>query len=240
LTVVGLVRQTIGMVKRQTIEFIESQKPITEPVTKFGGQPVWIDEPQWPVSRSTGKPMRFIGQIAIDAAQFKPVAARMAYVFMTDEEEYVDGTWEPEGGENAVVLQPGQGVAVADLKPLAVGPALYRMVKKFLHKRLMPQPCEFSVAFKPGEDPDFAEEEERAGWDEARQESYGSALEGNKVGGTPGFLQNTEFPGPGRWRLLLQLDSAKVPFSINFGDAGISYVFLSEDGREARFLWQCC
>jgi hypothetical protein len=39
--------------------------------------------------------------------------------------------------------------------------------------------------------------------------------------------------------LLLQLDSTKVPFFVNFGDAGIGYLFLSADGQTAKFLWQC-
>jgi uncharacterized protein YwqG len=65
-------------------------------------------------------------------------------------------------------------------------------------------------------------------------------LAGNKLGGTPGFLQNEDYPGEGEWKLLLQLDSTKVPFYVNFGDAGVGYAFLSADGREARFLWQCC
>ena len=110
------------MTYRESIEFVESRKPISGLVTKFGGQPVWIGEPQWPLSKSTGKPMRFIGQIAIDSTQFSPVTARMAYLFMTDGEEYVDGTWEPDGGENAVVLQPGQ--TTVKTQPLAQGPSL--------------------------------------------------------------------------------------------------------------------
>jgi len=182
--------------------------------------------------------MRFVCQIAIDSAQFSLVSARMAYLFMTDEKEYVDGTWEPDGGENAVILQPGQ--TNVKTQPLAEGPSLYRMIKKPIHERLEPESCEFSVSLKQAEDPEFAEEEERAKWDKADWEAYASTLDGNKIGGSPIFIQNTEFPGPGRWRLLLQLDSAKVPFHVNFGDAGVGYVFLSEDGHAAKFLWQCC
>ena len=63
-------------------------------------------------------------------------------------------------------------------------------------------------------------------------------LSGNKIGGTPIFLQADEFPGPGTWKLLLQLDSTTVPFSINFGDCGIAYAFISDDGSTAKFLWQ--
>jgi uncharacterized protein YwqG len=75
------------VVKRESIEFTASRPPITQPVTKFGGQPVWIDEPQWPVSKSTGNPMRFICQIAIDPARFSPIAARMAYLFTSPSPE---------------------------------------------------------------------------------------------------------------------------------------------------------
>lgn len=49
------------------LEFVRADKPILEPVTKFGGQPVWIDTPHWPTSRSTNAPMQFIGQIALEA-----------------------------------------------------------------------------------------------------------------------------------------------------------------------------
>jgi uncharacterized protein YwqG len=225
------------MTKRESIEFVESRKPIRELETKFGGQPVWVGEPQWPMSKNTGKPMRFICQIAINSERFSPVAAQMAYLFMTDGEEYVDGTWEADGGENAVILQPGQ--TNVKTEPLAEGPTLYRMVKKLFHKLLVPESCEFSVTLKPVEDLDFAEETERAKWDEAAWETYASKLDGNKVGGSPLFIQSTEFPSAGRWRLLLQLDSTKVPFHVNFGDAGVGYLFLSEDGQVAKFLWQC-
>ena len=38
---------------------------------------------------------------------------------------------------------------------------------------------------------------------------------------------------------MVQLDSGKLPFDVNFGDAGVGYAFLSPDGKEGRFLWQC-
>ena len=47
------------MKKKYEIEFVESPDPINEAVTKFGGEPVWIGEPQWPLSRTTGNPMQF-------------------------------------------------------------------------------------------------------------------------------------------------------------------------------------
>jgi uncharacterized protein YwqG len=227
----------VFMVKRGSIEFVHSNKPIAIPITKFGGQPVWVGEPQWPLSKSTGNPMRFICQIAIDPAHFSITSARMAYLFMTDEEDYVDGTWEPDGGENAVVLQPGE--IMPPIRPLTEGPTLYRMVQKAHGQALVPETCEFSVVLKMGEDPDFVDEPARAEWDKAKADAYASALDGNKIGGSPIYLQNTEFPGPGQWNLLLQLNSVNLPFHVNFGDAGIGYLFLSENGQTAKFLWQC-
>lgn len=216
------------MPTRAVISFREAEDPIREPVTKFGGQPAWIEGPTWPLSRATGRPMRFLGQVALDPTIFADAPARAAYLFLTDEEECVDGTYEPEGGENAVVLQPGRfpGPSAA----LVEGPTLYRMVEEPGASGLVPEPCEFAVTLAVGEDgdPRAAEGgEERDGFE-------------NKVGGVPDFLQGEEYPEGGPWRLLLQLDSASVPFYVNFGDAGVGYAFLSEDGSAAKFLWQCC
>lgn len=107
-------------VSKRTISFHETREPIAALVTKFGGQPVWLGEPQWPLSRATGHPMRFICQIALDPDLFGAIPGRMAYVFMTDEERHVKGTWEPEGGENAVIIQPG--TPAVPTAPLATGP----------------------------------------------------------------------------------------------------------------------
>lgn len=226
------------MTQRYSLDFIEAKKPVREPITKFGGRPIWIASPQWPLSAATGNPMRFICQIALTPDLFGTIASRMAYLFMTDEEaNFVDGTWDPNAGENAVILQPGHTSLPA--RPISNGPTLYRMVKKLFKPRLVPQPCEFVVNTKCSNDPELVSSNERNGWPEAKSEQYTNALGGNKLGGTPLFLQNDEFPGPGSWKLLLQLDSTRVPFSVNFGDAGIGYAFISEDGVTGKFLWQC-
>lgn len=182
--------------------------------------------------------MRFICQIALDAPLFPDAQAKMAYLFLTDEEDYVDGTWEPEGGENAVILQPGCTPPVP-VQELTSGPSLYRMVKKLFGKGLVPKPCTFLVEGGLSEEPDFVPETEQEAWSDEVYDRYAAALGGNKIGGSPIFIQNDEFPEGPPWRLLLQLDSTQVPFSVNFGDSGVGYAFLSEDGSQARFLWQC-
>jgi len=214
-------------VRKYTVSLHPATIPIAEPVTKFGGQPVWLTEAEWPVSKETGEPMRFIGQVALYPEIFGDGEGKIAYIFMTDGDDYVDGTWEPEGGENAVIVQPsGDNVPT---KPLATGPTLYQMKEIEGSTLLQPAPCEFSVELEQGDDPEhgFEDDKGRAAYEEL------------KIGGTPIFLQGEAYPDGGEWCLLLQLDSASVPFYVNFGDAGIGYAFISEDGRRGKFLWQC-
>ena len=228
----------IHLKRRHSIQFVETKQTAKGLVSRFGGQPTWLDEPQWPISAQTGHPMRFICQIALDERLFPGYRAQMAYLFMTDEEDYVDGTWEPEGGENAVILQPGCDPPVP-VQGLTTGPSLYRMVKKLFTRHLVPKPCTFSVEGTLSDEPDFIPEDQREDWSDAVYERYAASLDGNKIGGSPLFMQPDEFPQGGPWKLLLQLDSTQVPFFVNFGDVGVGYAFLSEDGTQARFLWQC-
>ncbi len=225
------------MPRRHSIEFIEAQEPVTELVTKFGGQPVWLTQPQWPLSRSTGRPMRFICQIAIDPLLFGETEAKMAYIFITAGDEHIDGTWEHDGGENAVILQPGN--VTMPVVGLEQGPVLYSLVKKMFRKQPALQPCEFTIKTRTSTDPDYTPQKERILWSNVKWVEYAEKLDGNKIGGTPIFIENDEFPGPGNWKLLLELDSTRVPFHINFGNAGIGYAFISEDGKIGKFLWQC-
>ncbi|MDA2812107.1 hypothetical protein O4J56_15795 [Nocardiopsis sp. RSe5-2] len=102
---------------KQSLHFKESDVPVREPVTKLGGQPVWLEEPAWPLSAETGNPMKFIGQVRLPGAR-----VRLAYLFMTDEEDFVDGTWEPEAGENAFFAQPGRPAAFYEVAPMETGP----------------------------------------------------------------------------------------------------------------------
>jgi hypothetical protein len=228
------------MVKKYAITFHDASAPITELVTKFGGQPVWWTTPQWPLSRTTGKPMKFVCQIALDPAIFGTIPGKMAYVFITDEDEFVEDTWQPDGGENAVIIQPG--VYSGPINPLITGPSLYRMTEPLGAKYRVPLACELGVELHAGEEPGFVDNSVLWDeWTEAERDAYYAQVgtDRNKIGGTPLFLQNTEFPGKGTWQLIVQLDSASIPFEINFGDMGWGYAFLSADGTTGKFLFQC-
>jgi uncharacterized protein YwqG len=225
------------MKPKYSLIFHEVQQPITQPVTKFGGQPTWITEPQWPLSRSTGEPMRFICQIALDSLIFGEISGRMAYLFITDGETFVDNTFDPDGGENAVIIQPG--TCDVPTQPLSIGPSLYKMVNDFTEAKRVPLSCELAVELIPDEDPDLIVEDEEVQASEEAWAEFTKLWSESKIGGTPAFLQYPEYPAGVNWRLLLQLDSVNVPFSVNFGDAGVGYAFLSEDGMSGKFLWQC-
>lgn len=221
-----------------SLTFHEVQQPLTQPVTKFGGQPTWITVPQWPLSRTTGKPMRFICQIALDPLIFGEILGQMAYLFITDDEEaFVANTFDPDGGENAVIIQPG--TSDIPTQRLLTGPTLYKMVSDLSGERLVPLSSEWAVEVTLDEDPEVIVEDEQAHASDEAWTQFTSLWGEIKIGGTPAFLQGPEFPGEGNWRLLLQLDSESVPFYLNFGDAGVGYAFLSEDGTSGNFLWQC-
>jgi Domain of unknown function (DUF1963) len=223
------------MVKKYTLAFHEAAAPITDHVTKFGGQPVWLEEPQWPISRATGEPMRFIGQIALDESLFGPLAGRMVYLFISDGETFVDNTYDPAGGENALIVQPGtyEGPVTGQ----SIGPTVETGVGHVGQDQRGSAAMEYAVTLQLGEDPDVIEGDDALGEEGAGDDGTVSEV---KIGGTPAWLQYPEYPAGGPWKLLLQFDSAHVPFYVNFGDAGVGDTFIAEDGLLGAFLWQDC
>jgi hypothetical protein len=199
-------------------------EPLTGPATKFGGQPVWLERPAWPVSRPTGKRMVFVGQVALDPALLgEHSAGEVAYFFMTeDEEEYVDGTLGA-GGRRARGRDPALGreppvetreIPTGRTVPL-IGPS-------------------GAVTDQPS--PSFAVSLGRVE-DEPSPAANGTDF--NLMGGPRQWLQG-EGPPPGEGRqFVLSLDSTALPLWVNFGDAGVGYIFVSSDCRQGRCLWQC-
>jgi uncharacterized protein YwqG len=231
---------SISMKFKQTLTIKEASAPINSPITKFGGQPVWLETPQWPISRQLKKPMRFICQIKLEDTVFPGGEGKMAYLFMTDDEEYVDGTWKANGGENAVIIQP-EGLPAVATQALETGPTLkhYRQVDG--EELLQAVDVELEAQLNLTEDPDYIAESVRVSGSMSEDElrAYYNQIEGNKVGGVPDFLQSEAFPDDKQdWQLLLQLDSCDQPFTVNFGGSGIGYAFINESLSEGRFIWQ--
>lgn len=174
--------------------------------------------------------MIFIGQIAIDQRLFPGALAQMAYVFIADEFEE---TWDPDAGENAVILQPGLKPPPVSYLDLRNGPT----ISKWDHQTgtLTEGPGEFGTRLMLQTEPRYV----RNPWERlprADASKYVNALVGNKIGGSPIPVENEAFPFED-WRLLLQLEQVLIPFWVNFG-MGCCYVFSNADVSEAKLLWQ--
>jgi hypothetical protein len=235
--------------KLQIIAFHEVSAPVRSLTTKFGGQPVWMDRAQWPRSSKAKIPMRFVCQIRLDPDIFGGAGNLMAYLFYTDgtdnEGQYICGGSRGDG-ESAVIVQPG-GLAIPEAVPLSQGPSLYKWVPQIGSKSLVKRPVEYVVDLLAANDPDFATEGERygwdtlspgPGWDKAKRSNYAESVRGNKIGGTPSFLSNEEIPPDGPWQLLLQLEC--TPFEMNFGDAGTGFAWIDRGLQRGLFFSQSC
>ncbi len=233
------------MPQKYSISYREAREPITAPVTKFGGAPVWLDTPSWPLSRLYGSPMQFICQIALDSVIFGDLPARIAYLFITDGNDHsgpMPATYDPERGESALILQPG-GIQYTPSLPLYVGPTLYRRYRR--RGQWEQEPCELEVSLRLGDDPetgawDSVDSHDKEAWD-----AYFEALCEDKVGGTPTpTINNVDelHTQVGDWYLALQLNAKDNagnddPFFLNLAYDGVGYALLSPDGRSGKFLW---
>jgi hypothetical protein len=202
----------------KTLRFTDAPPGVFDPrAPKFGGQPEWLSKPRWPLSRSTGRPMRFVCQVPIPPGLAGD--QQVAYVFYGsgDADEYVDWGWTSGSGENAVILQPTSFRAAVLTTSIDTGPVLQRAVERDGRRVL--------------EDVELAAEVVDVDVPPDRPTT--------QYLGEPVWVQNDETPTRGQWRFLMQIDSHTDRFCLNWGDAGVGYVFVAEDGTAARFLWQC-
>ncbi|GGD46852.1 hypothetical protein [Paenibacillus nasutitermitis] len=247
------------MINKYTIEkFVRFTEPLNSLKTKFGGQPVWITEPQWPLSSGwDNRPMMFVGQIELDKELFDDPSnsgsasdsagseasktaesgadqeQRIAYIFVTHSVSGEEGFFDPDiidpdGGENAVIIQPG-GKLLVKTVPLENGPTLWDDNGQAYEGRLQ---------LKQEQDPDFIDSESYLQLSEDEQRAYSDVVDGDKIGGVPYFFQGDGWPDDSRWHLLLQLHANFKPFSLNIGSAPTLFVFVSEDLTTGKLVIQ--
>jgi hypothetical protein len=212
--------------------------PITTPVTKLGGSPVWVEQPAWPRSNSSGEKMLFIGQVVIEPVLFNTPPGRIAYIFINDSPK-VDNTWDPHSGENAVVIQQAR----PNRQPvISTGPRLQETI--FRHGRPGHEDIELEGTLEFRDTPEKLDlptvrlsERERVAL------GLRHAVQRQQIGGTPDWIQHGAGVPPG-FRLLLQLDNYPIADgrmlvpNYNFG-TGTGYVMINPSATRGVLLWEC-
>lgn len=211
-------------------------RPITTPVSKLGGKPVFVAQLEAPHCQSCGQRMDFIGQFRLDFPLQLSHRFQVAYVFMCpgqfDERGWLTcPTWEALFGANTLLLQEDNGLA---LVPDA--PARYPDYELTL--RRAPEP-ELDVSRFDLPD----EQMELISW-------------ATKLGGVPAWVQTNETPNCPHcgkcMRFVVQIDAQPDgPWAadhsqgfnyelFDFGDAGLGFVFIcpNDCSPEGAFLWQ--
>ncbi|MFJ9765121.1 hypothetical protein ACIRUY_15005 [Streptomyces erythrochromogenes] len=226
---------------RLRMSFRAAPEPVTEPVSKFGGQPVWLDAPAWPVHPSTGEPLVFIGQFRIPGDE-----VRLAYLFLS-EEDMVMGGDTPEDGEAVVLVQPdGRIPDFASIgSPGTQGRTLWRWGPDHTEvpvewlTDLTPMPPELDEAanqaaacFRPRQDKGPRAEFPERAWpkDFLGGEAIYPNYQARGIDNSWLFLCQFEDRG--------EEEGEEDPFFLNFG-YGSGFLFLSPDHLEGRFMWDC-
>ena len=176
-------------VPRWSLELRPAPLPVREPVTKFGGQPVWLDAPTWPIAADDG-PMIYMAQFAV------PGVDGLAYLFI-DPSEDVDYADPSFGG--CLLMQPGP--PPSRYLAGAIGPTYASEVHEEAFDRFVPRLTGRLIESLPTleEGRDFPD------WEPFRQDPPAERdddRDWNKVGGTPLYLQGG--PPPGEWQFLFQ------------------------------------
>ena len=195
------------------------------PRAKFGGQPDWIAEPQWPVHQA--RKLTFFGQLPI-----YDQPGRFCYIFLGD---FLDeGPGLTQG--NALVVQPG-GTCEFETVGDPTGPRLFgtRRQRRVGGGRTLSEPYERFVTFTEGLDPQAWDLDENAM--EADDVTYvDQDGDWEKLGGTPRWLQNPEEPSEPGWHFAFQFGADWAGREL--ADGANCYGFVHEDGR-GKFIWQC-
>lgn len=223
------------------IQLSRTPVPITQPIFKIGGNPIFLAETMWPHCERCGKEMIFLAQIPLLNPISFSTTFQMAYLFMcvADDRRYQCYPWEAYSGANRVILQTGEKQIVGTPSQ----PSPYPDYKGYFQQAQ-------ETTFYPKD-----EGKERISDTSKRNQPS----EQTKLGGIPAWVQYDETPSchicHKPMRLLIQIDAAldgTLPMNfyqypqesflfLDFGDAGLGYVFICPttcSPQSAAFLWQ--
>ena len=191
-------------VPRWSMTLRRLDRPIDEPVTKIGGQPVWRSGPAWPIALD-GAPMPFYAQFAL------PWADRTAYLFI-----------DPEAS-GALICQPGRIDVPVEARETGPSVAMETDAQDSFVIRRRDVCSEAAVDLEPGNDPQAWDEPAFAGPEATDDRDW------NKIGGTPIWLQEDVTPDEPGWRFLFQFTAAAMGREL--GDGAEVYGLVHDDGR---------
>ena len=199
--------------KAYKIDRFISQSEDKHFITKFGGQPDWIEQPQWPVSLAwDNRPLKFIGQIRLNDFYYEPEKLSLVYIFMTQPEDRNDTFFDPDiiypdEGETAVIIQPDREIPeYLQVENLHTGP---------------------TVDSKNIWIPQITEVEETLATEFEQ-------IDQDKFCGIPAFNQRSKTESDSK--LLLQLHTNWLPFYINAGGAPTMFVLLNNTNEKGFIL----
>jgi hypothetical protein len=196
-------------VARRSFELRSVDEPITAPITKFGGQPVWIGDPTWPLGVD-GAPTTFMAQFEI------PDRDGLAYLFLDPGADYADPM---------AILFAAPGRGPDRFIGAETGPTYASEVRgepRFASRMIM-RLVESVAVFDDGFDFD-----DWAVLDDSEPERD-DHRDYNKVGGNPRWLQADDTAEGDGWRFLFQFTAAMVGREL--GDGAEVYGQVHDDGR---------
>jgi len=178
--------------------------------------------------------MTFVCQIVIPREWREDESLRVAYVFMTGAgfDHRAMETWNPDEGETCVIVQAA-GASRSSRGPY---PDTLKMWREQDGRRTE-VPCEFAVDEAPAEEAAYVRQADLDKLPATERNAVSESWHGNKIGGSPYWIQYEELPYTDWW-LLLQLEDGTYPFNLNLG-TGIGYVFLNSACDNGKLLWQC-
>ena len=203
-------------VPRWSLQLQPAVMPIDRPITKFGGQPVWIGAHTWPLG-SDSEPMTFMAQFSL------PGVDGMAYLFIDPSEE----TWESRYDGSALIMQPGplpEHHLVQATGPTYV--SAFSELDRYV-PRLRARRTEYTPLLEDGVEPPDWE-----AFDRAQEDDRDDDRDWNKIGGSPRYIQGGP-PDPEGLRFLFQFTAEQIGHEM--GDAAQCYGFI-DDARRGYFL----
>ncbi|WP_158976020.1 hypothetical protein [Cellulophaga sp. L1A9] len=182
--------------------------------TSFGGLPVKVINSimEWPKCKSCTSEMKYQGKIKTNIG--------LELIFMCENDPGMCDEWSPDEGGNKVIIVNNESLEYFNPENKEIG--------------LRETEYGVKIIETAGENYDEA----RENWKGNKREILGSLF------GEPEWIQNDETPNCDccnkGMRFVSQLEEGPDhKTAMNFGGAGVGYLFDCEEGKTAKFLWQC-